>query len=83
MLFKIDVSLLQTRAESVGTGVFAPLNTVHVQYRGVFVEQFKCVFVEQFKCCGKGLKEVPSICCFSALPAHYRAQEVSYSLGLL
>lgn len=32
---------LQTRAEAVGTGVFAPLNTVHVRFRGVFIEAFK------------------------------------------
>ena len=31
----------QTRAEAVGTGVFAPLNTVHVRFRGVFIEAFK------------------------------------------
>ncbi|KAL3157951.1 hypothetical protein ABBQ32_012351 [Trebouxia sp. C0010 RCD-2024] len=52
-----------TRAESVGTGVFAPLNTVHVRYRGVFVETFKC--------CGKGLKEYlvkPCVRGFGELP---------------
>lgn len=45
---------LQTRAEAVGTGVFAPLNTVHVRFRGVFVEAFKvCPGV-----CTGGLNEV-------------------------
>ena len=45
---------VQTRAEAIGTGVFSPLNTVHVQYRGLFVEQYKCTW----GCCGIGLKEV-------------------------
>ena len=31
----------QTRAEAVGTGVFAPLNTVQVRFRGTFIEAFK------------------------------------------
>lgn len=45
---------MQTRAEAVGTGVFAPLNTVHVRYRGMFVELFKaCPGL-----CKGGLKEV-------------------------
>ena len=51
------LAFLQTRAEPVGTGLFSPLNTVHVQYRGMFIEQFKC------KCylCGGGLKEASAM----------------------
>lgn len=62
---------MQTRAESVGTGVFAPLNTVHVRYRGRFVETFKC--------CGKSLKEVPAQ---SGILAHLLCLTSSCKSGL-
>lgn len=62
---------MQTRAEAVGTGVFAPLNTVHVRYRGMFVELFKaCPGL-----CKGGLNEVsvPTLlllCLSSKLQGH-------------
>ncbi|DBA82803.1 hypothetical protein WJX77_009020 [Trebouxia sp. C0004] len=69
-----------TRAESVGTGIFSPLNTVHVQYRGIFLEQFKCSWREA--CFGGGLREYlvkPCVRGFAEMPTdnEFSAGELS------
>ncbi len=54
-----------TWPEELGTGVFAPLNIVHVKYRGFFVERFKC--------CGHPLREVWTVSMCWLQPAQLQA----------
>lgn len=54
---------MQLQAETLGTQLFATLNTAHVQYRGFFVERFVC--------CGSPLREYivkPCVRGFSEIP---------------
>ena len=43
----------------MGTQLLAPLNTVHVKYRGFFKDDYK-------SCCSKPLREV-ALCCTACL----------------
>lgn len=52
VLSKRQYLVTQVQAEMRGTDLFATLNTVHVKYRGFFVERFIC--------CGHPLREVCS-----------------------